>query len=236
MIEPLRQDQSYHEFADDRVLFGIGNAADTLSSLVFVAVGMAGLLFLWRRRQGAGCFEIPSEMRAYWILFGAVVATGLGSAWYHQAPDDARLVWDRLPMAIAFMSLLAAVITERVSPAAGLRLLPPLTLFGAASVIYWAVYGDLWPYVVVQFGSFAVLVILATLFPSRYTQGGMLFAVLAAYAIAKLLEMHDREIHELVRWVSGHTLKHLVGALAVWFIVRSLAHRFVREPVDRRRE
>lgn len=228
MIEPLRQDQAYHEFADERVLFGIGNAADTLSSLALVAVGIAGLLFLWRRRRNGRCFEMPVEMRAYWMLFGAVAATGLGSVWYHQAPDDARLVWDRLPMAVAFMSLLAAVVTERVSRTAGSRLLLPLTLLGAASVVYWAAYGDLWPYAAVQFGSFAVLVLLGVLFPSRYTRGGMLFAVLAAYTAAKLFEQFDREIYELGHWISGHTLKHLAGAVAVWLIIRSLAHRSVR--------
>lgn len=232
MIEPLRQDQAYHEFADNRVLFGIENAADTLSSLVFVTVGVAGLLFLRRQRQGEGCFETPAEMCAYWLLFGAVAATGLGSAWYHQAPDDARLVWDRLPMAVAFTSLLAAVITERVSRTAGSRLLLPLTLLGAASVVYWAVAGDLRPYAVVQFGSFAVLVVLGILFPSRYTQGGVLFVVLGAYVVAKFFELHDREIYELGHWVSGHTLKHLAAALAPCLLLRSLARRSLRGPGD----
>lgn len=229
MIEPLRQDQAYHEFADERVLFGIQNAADTLSSLVLAVAGIVGLLFLRNRRRNTGCFETSAEAHAYWVLFGAVAATGLGSAWYHQAPDDARLVWDRLPMAIAFTSLLAAVISERVNRTAGLWLLPLLILLGAGSVVYWAVRGDLWPYAFVQFGSFAILVVLSMLFPSRYTRGGMLFAVLGAYAMAKIFEHHDRQIHEFGHWISGHTLKHLAGALAVWLIIQSLANRSVRE-------
>ncbi|MDX1610328.1 MAG: alkaline phytoceramidase, partial [Halofilum sp. (in: g-proteobacteria)] len=98
MIEPLRQDQAYHDFADDRTLLGVTNGLDTLSSLAFVLVGVAGLWMLWRQRGTALRFEHPSEPRPWWLLFAAVAATGIGSIYYHQAPDDARLVWDRLPM------------------------------------------------------------------------------------------------------------------------------------------
>lgn len=229
MIEPIRQDQAYHDFADDRVLLGIPNALDTLSSLAFVLVGVSGLLLLWRLRGRSPRFEYPWETRAWWLLFAAVAATGVGSAYYHQAPNDARLVWDRLPMAVAFMSLLAAVVGERLGPAAGRRLLVPFVLLGVASVAWWAWLGDLWPYVIVQFGSAVALFVIAVLFPSRYTQGRVLYAVLGLYAIAKICELQDRAIYELGHWLSGHTLKHLLAALAGGLLVVSLARRRLRD-------
>lgn len=227
-MEPIRQDQTYHHFADDRPFLGIGNAGDTLSNFAFIAVGVLGLLLMWRERRGSTRFEAPGEMGAYLVLFGALTLTGLGSAYYHQAPDDARLVWDRLPMAIAFMSLLAAVITERVSRTTGVRLLVPLITLGVGSVVYWAVFEDLWPYYVVQFGSMAMLLVLSALFPSRYTKGGMLFLVLAVYSVAKVLETYDRDIYELGHLVSGHSLKHVAAAYGGYLIMHSLMRRSVR--------
>lgn len=236
MIGPIRQDQDYHRFADGRTFLGVENAADTLSSLALVVVGALGLLLLLRERASRGPtrFVAPEEMLPYGALFCAVALAGLGSAYYHLAPDDARLVWDRLPIAVAFMSLLASVIAERVSVAAGVRLLLPLTVLGVASVLYWPVSAllgseDLRPYVAVQFGSLATILALCALFPSRYTRGETLVVVVAIYGIAKVLELKDRDIYELGHWVSGHTLKHLAAAAAVFVLVRWLQRRTPRQ-------
>jgi hypothetical protein len=136
-------------------------------------------------------------------------------------------------MAVAFMSLLAAVIVERVNVRAGLRLLWPLVILGAASVVYWRVSAtagaeDLRPYGVVQFGSIAAILAVAVLFRSRYTHGGAIFWVAGAYAMAKLFEALDREIYALGHLASGHTLKHLAAALGVYLLLRSLKRRQFR--------
>ena len=226
------QPQDYHEFADTRAWLGIENAADTLSNLGFLAVGIMGLVFLWRERIAGASrrFASPAEMAPYFAFFAGVLATSAGPAYYHLAPDDARLAWDRLPMAVAFMSLLAAVIAERVSVRAGLRLLWPLVLLGAASVVYWRVSAaagaeDLRPYVAVQFGSIAAILVIAAFFRSRYTHGGAIFWVAGAYAMAKLFEALDREIFALGHLASGHTLKHLAAALGAYLLLRSLERR-----------
>lgn len=234
MLEPIRQDQGYHDFADDRLWLGIPYAADTLSSLAFLAVGVAGLAWLGRRRGGSRHFESSSEMFAYWMLFAALAGIGIGSAYYHLAPNDDRLMWDRLPMSIAFMSLLAAVISERLDRAWGVRLLPPLVVLGVASVAYWAAFDDLRPYALVQFGSMAVLLVLVLRLPSRYTRGRMMLGVLALYAIAKVCELHDREIYGMGEWISGHTLKHLVAAAAGCVILRHLQMRSPGNGASRR--
>jgi hypothetical protein len=231
---PLLQAQAYHLFADTRALLQIPNAGDTLSNLAFLIVGVLGLAFLWREQAagGSGRFISPREMRPWWVFFAGVTLTGAGSAWYHLAPDDARLVWDRLPMTIAFMSLVAAVVSERISARAGSRLLWPLVLLGLASVAYWrwsalAGFENLRPYLAVQFGSIAVILSIAALFRSRYTHGGVIFALAAAYGIAKVFEVLDREIFAVGGWLSGHTLKHLVAAAGVYVLLLSLRWRRV---------
>lgn len=231
-LPPMVQPQAYHHFADTRPLLGVPNAGDVLSNLAFLWVGMLGLAFLWREhaRGASGHFELPREMRPYWVFFAGVALTSFGSAWYHLAPDDARLVWDRLPMTIAFMSLVAAVAGERIDPRWASVLLWPLVLLGLASVVYWrwsalAGFENLRPYFAVQFGSIAVVLALAALYRSRYTHGALIFALAAAYGAAKVLEMYDRAFYELGLGVSGHTLKHLAAAAGVWLLLRSLELR-----------
>ncbi len=229
------QSQDYHRFADARALLAVENAADTLSNLAFLLVGVMGMALLWRERAagGTGRFASPQEMLPYWVFFAGVTLTSAGSAYYHLAPDDARLVWDRLPMTIAFMSLLAAMVAERISVRAGNLLLAPLVILGIASVAYWrwsALAGaeNLRPYMAVQFGSIALVLAIALLYRSRYTHGAAIFALAAAYGVAKVVESLDREIYALGHWVSGHTLKHLAAAAGVWLLLRSLELRKLR--------
>jgi len=60
---------------------------------------------------------------------------------------------------------------------------------------------------------------------SRYTEGAAIFALAAAYGIAKLLEVHDREVYAFGHVLSGHTLKHLVAAMGVYLLLLSLRRR-----------
>jgi hypothetical protein len=236
----LLQSQDYHRFADARALLRIENAADTLSNLAFLVVGALGLAFLWRERAAGGTarFATPQEMAPYWVFFAGVALTSVGSTYYHLAPDDARLVWDRLPMTLAFMSLVAVVVTERINVRLGVMLLVPLLLVGLASVVYWrasalAGFENLRPYLAVQFGSIALVLAISLLYRSRYTQGGMIFALAAAYGVAKVVETYDRAIFESGGWMSGHTLKHLVAAGGIYLLLRSFQKRVEKKlPVD----
>ena len=224
MIGPISQDQAYHRFADSRAFLGVHNFADVASSLAFVLVGIAGVLVLWR--GGAARFSSPDEWRAYGWFFCAVALTGLGSAYYHLAPDDARLTWDRLPIAVGFMCLLCALLTERLRLAPGATLLIVLAIAGAASVLYWRAFDDLRPYVLVQFGSLAAIVVLCAWLPSRYSHGWIIFAVAALYVLAKLCELRDPAIYRFTGGsLSGHTLKHLISAAAIAGLVWWLAFR-----------
>jgi len=126
----IPQDENYHQFA------GSSPWPTTLTNLAFVLIGA---WWLWKSPQPS-----PARLAALGVFL-----TGFGSAYYHLAPDNTRLVWDRLPMTIVFMSVLSAVLEEW----AGLRGWRwPLIGFGLASVLWWQFSGDLKVYVLVQFG------------------------------------------------------------------------------------
>lgn len=221
------QDPSYHSFADTRLLLGVPNAFDVLSNLAFAAVGIAALLFL-RGRPDA--FVDRRERLPWLVLFVGVALTGVGSAWYHLAPDDARLVWDRLPMTLGFMGLFAALLAERVSVRMGLVLLPALLAAGLTSVVYWYVTetagrGDLRPYYLVQFYPLLAIPLLLAVFPPRYTGAANLVVALAFYLAAKVAESYDAAIYGVAGFVSGHTLKHLLAAVGAWWLLRMLRRR-----------
>ena len=146
------QDPAYHQFADRRTLFGIANFWDVVTSVPLTLAGLLGL----RAALAPGLRGGLPELRACYLLFFAGLALiGPGSVWYHLAPGTDTLLWDRLPMSVAFTAFLAALLGEKVSPMLARRLLWPLVLAGLASVLYWyfserAGSGDLRPYALVQ--------------------------------------------------------------------------------------
>jgi hypothetical protein len=231
-LPPLPQPPEYHQFADQRTLLGIPNFFNVSSNVAFLLVGGAGVVLLLRNRPPHASQPLvdPSVRWPYLVLFAAVALTCVGSAYYHLAPDNLRLTWDRLPMSVGFMALLAAMISERIHPTAGTALLGPLVLVGIASVVYWhwgeaAGTGNLWPYVAVQ--SFAVVAILLILFlfPPRYSRGSDILVAVAFYALAKGAEFYDQEIFSAGQLVGGHALKHLFAALAIFWILRMIWKR-----------
>ena len=238
LAPPFAQPETYHAFADRRALLGIPNALDVASNLAFLVVGLMGLHFVLKGTlsDGSPAFQDASERWAWGLVFAATALTCCGSSYYHLAPDSPRLTWDRLPMAIGFMGIVAAAMSERVSTKAGGRLLVPLALLGAASVWYWrwsAAHGveNLNPYAAVQFGSALLVLLIIALFPARYTRGGDFFAALILYALAKVAEQFDRAIFVATGGVlSGHTLKHLLAAAAIFWLLRMLK---LRAPINR---
>jgi hypothetical protein len=232
LLPRIPQPQSYHMFADRRSFLGIPNFGDVVSNLPFAAVGLWGLVFLLRSgsEQNPKQFVDSRERWPYLIIFAGLLLTAFGSSYYHLHPGNARLVWDRLPMTVVFMSLVSATLAERVSLRAGLWLLPVLLLIGAGSVLQWHLSelsgaGDLRFYSAVQ--AYAVLFLLiALLLPPRYTRGSDLAIVAGFYVLAKVLELLDKPVFELTGHnISGHTLKHLAAASAAYWILRMLAKR-----------
>jgi hypothetical protein len=225
MPQPL----SYHAFADCRAFFGVPNFLNVLSNLPFLIAGAWGLVLIWR---GGGSFIDGREQLPYLVFFLGALLTCFGSAYYHAAPDNPRLVWDRLPMTLGFAGLVAAAIAERVDLKLGLRSLWPLLAVGVITVIYWygterLGRGNLIPYAAYQTWSIVVIVLLIAAFPARrYTQGGLLGWAAGWYGLAKVFETFDLQIYRLLGGtLSGHTIKHVLAAFAVFAIVRQLRLR-----------
>jgi len=231
LLPHMAQPLDYHNFADQRSFLSIPNFFNVISNLPFLAVGVWGLTLVLGRRESDGrLFIKPVECWPYLILSVGVTLTCFGSAYYHLAPSNARLVWDRLPMTLGFMSLLSAMVMERVNLRAGLVALGPLLLLGLASVVQWYVSefrgaGDLRLYFMVQFYTLLLILLILWLFPARYTRGADLPIAMGFYVLAKLFEVLDRQVFNLGHIVSGHTLKHLAAALGVYWIFRMLARR-----------
>jgi predicted membrane channel-forming protein YqfA (hemolysin III family) len=218
LLPPIRQDPAYHAFADRRTILGVPYGLNVLSNAGFLLAGGWALV----RVAHAGR---PGWERVAGLVFAlGLLLTGLGSAWYHAAPGNETLVWDRLPLSALFPIVFAVVIGDRVAPVAGRALLAPLALGAVASVLWWRATDDLRPYAVAQFLPMLLIPLMLILLPG-HRPAGPLVAGIALYAIGKLAEVADRVIFALGGVVSGHTLKHLLAAAAAVLIVRWLAPR-----------
>lgn len=218
-LEAIPQDPAYHDFADARRIFGIPNFWNVASNLPFLLVGVAGLARAHRLAEDA--------LRAhYLVMCASITLIAAGSGFYHYAPSTSALVWDRLPMTIAFMALFSAVIADRLSWLAGRALLGPLVVLGLGSIAWWVRtealgQGDLRPYAIVQF--LPALLIPLILLLNRDGQLGnrWLWGAFAAYAAAKAAEYYDAGILSAGQLLSGHSLKHLLSALAALWMLRA---------------
>jgi len=224
---PIPQPLSYHGFADRSVIWGIPHFFDVLSNIPFVLVGLLGL-YKTSRKDG---INIITENRvSYKVFFIGVALVGVGSGYYHLSPSNATLVWDRIPMTIAFMALCSIVIGEFTSIRLGKILLVPLVLSGILSVLYWhwteaAGQGDLRPYIIVQFLPMLVIPVILVCFNSEFTKVSGYWLLFSAYVIAKLFEHFDREMHGATSFVSGHSLKHVVAAIGIYILLLSFGRR-----------
>jgi len=172
-----------------------------------------------------------NESRSYWVLFLGIATSGLGSMYYHWIPDNEHLLWDRLPISISITALLAATISDRISPRLGLWLLPVLIFLGIASVLYWSWTeqqgaGNLNYYAVTQFYSILLILWICLRCTSRYNHENAIYQAIAWYGVAKVAEALDQSIFLWTAdWISGHTLKHLIAAYATYCIVMMLQKR-----------
>lgn len=229
-LPPIPQSLDYHRFADQSACLGLANCLDTGSNGLFMLAGVAGLLPLCRP-SGRPVFIKRREMLPYALFFFAAILVGFGSGFYHLAPDNERLVWDRAAIALALMAWLAAILCERVSVSAGLLLLPPLVAAGLFSVAWWhwseaRSLGDLRPYGLMQLTPMVLIPLLLRIYPPRYSHERDILIVIGLYGVALVCDLNDRLIFTLTHGlVSGHTIKHVIAALAVWWVSHYLQRR-----------
>jgi len=227
LVEPIAQDPAYHLFVDARRMLGVPNFWNVISNLPFLIVGLYGLIFVTRYPD----VVFDAAMRWPWrVFFAGTAITAFGSGYFHLAPANETLLWDRLTMTIGFAAFLAIVIGEYLSVRAARMLLLPLLIIGAASVVYWhltesAGNGDLRPYAIVQF--LPILLIPAILIMHRKVSDltDSIWILIGFYVAAKLLEHFDAGVYAMTGVMSGHALKHVVAALAPAVLIVALRRR-----------
>lgn len=217
LLPPIPQDPGYHAFADGRALAGLPNALDVLSNLPLVVLGAMGLARCLRKGEGD-----PGRIKA--LFFATVLLTGIGSSLYHLRPDNDSIVLDRLPLSIMSVALFGAMLAERVSLRAGKWLAWGAVIAGPASVGYWRSgelrgAGDLRPYGYLQFVPVLLIVLLLILRPEGGIPAGRFAQAFGWYAAARAAELLDAPVLAWTGVVSGHTLKHLLAAVAVGYLL-----------------
>lgn len=221
-LPSIQQNQNYHNFADKRVLFGVNNAFDTLSNLAFIIVGALGLFNFYNNQfiKISNSFSVILN-----LFFISIILTGLGSDYYHLSSNDFTLVFDRLALTLVFTFILAMLANIRISERSGFHTLAELIILAPLTVLIWNYNGNLTPYAVLQFGGI-ILVVLTLILTKASKPSPCFTSLIILYGVAKLAEFYDEKIFTLSQnLISGHTLKHLIAALAVIIFVSPLKVR-----------
>ena len=214
----LAQPGHAHAFADQRTLWGIPCALDVLSNLPFAIAGLLGFAGL---RHAA----LPRVQRhCAQVFFAGLLLTAAGSSFYHWAPDDLGLAIDRTTMSVAFAGLLGLLAEGLAGERAGRATLLALLAAAPLAVATWFFTGNVLPWALVQFGGVPVLLLAAFVEPQTGALQVRWTWVLLAYAVAKLFEINDHAVYAATsELLSGHTLKHVVAALAAWPVIAAVA-------------
>jgi hypothetical protein len=211
----ITQSATYHQFVDQRPFLGIPNGQNVLSNVLFLITGLIGLKEILKHK---------SLVSTSWIaFFTSILLIAPGSAYYHWAPSNFSLIWDRLPMSFAFMAFYVILLSELVHIKCA-KFLPWALMTGMLSVLTWVATGDLRFYLWIQFSLFATVPLILILFPSRYTHKSWYALALLVYGFAKWAEVMDKQIFEgTSQLISGHSLKHILASLGLagmWWMVK----------------
>ncbi len=212
LSSPIKQNEYYHNFSDTLTVGGIPNFWNVISNFPFLIVGLFGILRL--KKMDRVNFQ-------FLTFFIGISFVAIGSGYYHFNPNSSTLVWDRLPITIAFTALTSIVISEFIDNKKGKLLLLPLLLLGIISIVYWVKLDDLRLYALVQFYPILAIPIVLILFKSKENSPKGFWLLLITYIIAKLFETYDFEIHETLQLLSGHSLKHLSAAVGIYLFINS---------------
>lgn len=208
---PLQDPAQYFQFADVRRIWGLDNFWNVFSNVLFLHVSLFGFILFIRNYHAydLGLWE------SFLVLNVSVFLTCWGSSYFHLRPSEQTLFWDRLPMSLGFAGLVSFIFADRVTDRYVRILMPILMLVSGASVFCIDLGPkDIRPYIVIQYGALLACLIIMLLNRRGRLSNRMIYSALALYVIAKVCEYFDELIFDYF-FLSGHTLKHLLAALAV---------------------
>ncbi|MFK7900296.1 MAG: hypothetical protein AB8B61_06025 [Cyclobacteriaceae bacterium] len=219
----IPQDITYHSFTDNRTLFGIPNFWDVVSNFPMFAIGLYSLIQTFKKTNAP---KTILTICLPFVLSIGIMTTGIGSAYYHWSPNNTSLVWDRLPMTLVFMPFFSLLIYDFISPKVGRTTFFLLVPLGIISVLYWYYTesigkGDLRLYAFVQFFPILITPFIIWLFYKKKPYITHILYTFGWYLVAKLCEHFDEAIFgSLHSFWSGHTIKHLLSAVSLVYIVK----------------
>ncbi len=204
---PIAQEQSYHNFSDEGSIWGMPNFWNVMSNLPFILIGILGLRSY--KASKVGSLHVV-------FLYSGIALVGLGSGYYHWAPTNETLIWDRLPMTICFMTLFSVLLRDFLGVKQDKMMLFILLVVGLYSIIHWVALGDLRPYVLVQFFPMVSIPVILLTQKSTGISPKPFWVLLAWYVLAKVAETYDVQIHDALNVMSGHSLKHFFAAIGLY--------------------
>ncbi|KAG2400441.1 hypothetical protein LR48_Vigan04g235700 [Vigna angularis] len=202
----------HHQFGDMRNLLGVPNTLNVMTNFPFLVVGILGLVLALE----GGVFNISSQGEVWiWALFYAGIAgVAFGSAYYHLKPDDHRVLWDTLPMMVAFSSLFSSLVVERFGQRIGLCCLFALIVAAFLCVVYERIYNDIRFCVIFQLTLPLAIPVIALMYRSKYTHSRYWFMSTGIYLLAKFEGVTDKKLYYVNNYIiSGHSMEHLCLAL-----------------------
>ncbi len=205
---PTQDSPTYFKFSGE-------NFHNVLSNIPFVLVGLFGIYSLYKNKIQQNNFLTSS-----YIFSLGILATAFGSAYFHAKPHPDTLFWDRLPMAMSFAGMLGMITTDRLFPRLKTRFIYLIFLISILTVINWS-FGnhDLRPYLILQFvGGFYVF-LTAACTPSNILRNKKIFSSTFFFVLAKIFEIYDQQILELIKITNGHSLKHLSAAISAFLLL-----------------
>lgn len=209
--EKWEQDPSFHNFADSHDMMGLFNFHNVTSNLPFCIVAYLGI---------KDYFNDKANYTISWLaFFVGVFLVGPGSAYYHYNPNNDTLVWDRIPMTIAFMGITSAAFCNLYKIKEEAKVLFPLIALGIGSVILWHFTNDLRVYAWVQITPILTMFYIAFAYPTEKLKPKYLVGAILFYVLAKTTEKYDQQIFDMIHY-SGHSIKHLLASITVLILVR----------------
>ncbi len=230
---PVAQLPNYHNFADQNTLFGIAHFIDVATNLGFLSVALLGFFVVLRAKNH---LTFRHSYLGYLLFLAGLLLTALGSSFYHLAPNNETLIWDRLPIALLCAGLLAAVYGETHHQNIN-KITPALAAYAVLSVFWW--YGsilfgkdDLRLYLFLQILPLVLIPLWQSIFKRPARERVNFALAMSFYVAAKVTETFDHEIADFFTaqniLMTGHGLKHLLAAIAALLIVWELKMRVAK--------
>ncbi|OMO66943.1 hypothetical protein CCACVL1_20907, partial [Corchorus capsularis] len=146
----------------------VPNTLNVITNFPFLIVGILGFVL----SLGGGSFfniSLRGEVWGWVLYYGGIASVAFGSAYYHLKPDDNRVMWDTLPMMIAYSSLCSSFVLERLGERIGLSCLFSLLVLAVLSTCYARTFNDLRLCMTFQLIPCIAIPIMTFLFPPKYT-------------------------------------------------------------------